>query len=82
MDTPDKTPAQLANKVIQQFADHLLGDSIIVEPHDYTALRVVYRRLGGSWVEFMRGHPNHVQLLMRVVTSWGVMPGRKRKTDA
>lgn len=74
-------PKQFANNVLQQVCTHMLADDIIVEPDDFMAMRVAFRKLGGLWVEIALGHIVHLELLKKVVTAWGQMPGRKHRAE-
>lgn len=64
-------PLAFANQVIKMFAEHLLGDEAKLDVHGYRLIRVVFRRLGGSWFELCQGHPQHTKLLLESVKAWG-----------
>ncbi len=81
MNDPPKSPLSFANKVIRQFVDNLLGSNVIVSPKDYTVLRVVFRRCGGKWEQLNHGDILHSQLLTKILSSWGSMPGRQREVE-
>lgn len=81
MDEARPLQKEFANRVIRQFADHLLGTDLIIEPKDYLVLRLIYRKLGGSWLPFFQGDIKAVTLLENVITGWGKMPNRKRETS-
>lgn len=70
MDTPTPPPLVLANRVIQQFVDHLLGGGELSNK-DFLAIRLIYRKCGGLWVELTGGNIVHLLLLEKVVNSWG-----------
>lgn len=81
MDDIPKSPLSFANKAIRQFVNNLLGSDVIIAPKDYTVLRVVFRKCGGSWERLNHGDIVHTQLLTKILTSWGSMPGRQREVD-
>ncbi len=53
----------------------------MLRPEDYTALRVVFRKMGGSWAMIADGDITNARLLARIVKKWGKMPGRKCKSE-
>lgn len=71
MDDPESTPLAFANQVIKMFAEHLLGDKAKLNLRAYRVIRVVFRRIGGSWFEVCQGSPQHTQLLIESVKAWG-----------
>lgn len=73
-------PRQLANKVIRQIVDHIFSDDMIVEPCDYTIIRVVFRQLGGSWEALVDGDPGVINKLIQAISVWGARPERKKKS--
>ena len=73
-------PKQLANKIIRMLVDHLFTEDMVVEKNDYSAIRVVFRQMGGSWCGIDDGVPGQVDLLTKIVTSWGMMPTRRKKS--
>lgn len=79
METPKEPPSVFANRVIRQIADHLLGENLVIEPKDFMILRLVYRHLGGTWEGLIHGNCKYLQILEKVITNWGKMPGRKRE---
>ncbi len=81
MDDPAKPPLVFANRVIRLFADHLFGADLIIEPRDFQVLRLIYRKLGGSWVGLIHGNIAQIILLEKIVAQWGGRPGRKRQTE-
>lgn len=80
-DATPPPPLLFANHVISQFSAHLLGEDTIVEPNDFMAIRVVFRRLGGSWENLQLGDPAQMEILKNVVGAWGQMPNRKHEGD-
>lgn len=70
-DDSEAPPLVFANQVIQMFAEHLLGGSAQLEAADFGLIRVVFRRLGGSWFELCQGSPKHTSLLIEAVKAWG-----------
>jgi hypothetical protein len=81
MDSPEKPPILFANNVIRHTVDHSVSEQTLVFQQDYTALRVVFRKMGGSWEQIAAGSIDHARLLARIVKKWGKMPGRKRKSE-
>jgi hypothetical protein len=71
MDDSPTPPLAFANQVIKMFAEHLLGDDARLNLRAYRIIRVVFRRLGGSWFELCQGHPRHTNLLIEVVKACG-----------
>lgn len=67
--------------MIRQFADHLLGADLVIEPQDFQILRLIYRKLGGNWESLLRGSIKQLVLLEQVITNWGKLPGRKRQKE-
>jgi hypothetical protein len=76
-----KPPIVFANKIILQMIQHMMADDMVVEPRDYTAIRLVYRKCGGSWSEFSEGDADQFELLRSVIQAWGRLPGRQRAKD-
>lgn len=74
-------PKVFANKVIKQMIEHILSEDMVVRLRDYLALRSVFRQCGGSWEKLVDGDQIHIELLKRIITEWGQMPGRKEKSD-
>ena len=74
-------PRQFANHVIKQMATHMLADDIFVELNDFMAIRTAFRWCGGSWGEVSEGNIVDLEILKKVVTAWGQMPGRKKNQD-
>ncbi len=81
MNDREVPPKQFANHVLKQTCAHMLADDIAVEADDYMAMRVAFRNLGGLWSEIADGNIVHLELLKKVVTAWGQMPGRKKRSE-
>lgn len=79
MDSQKEPPLIFANKVIRQIADHLLGSDVILSPKDFSVLRVVYRRLGGTWEKLIGGDLKSLKILEDVIIRWGKSPNLKRE---
>ena len=71
MDDPETPPLAFANQVIKMLGDHLLGDGAKLTLKAFRVIRVVFRRLGGSWQEVCLGSPRHTKLLIECVKAWG-----------
>jgi hypothetical protein len=72
MEDESKTPPlAFANQVIRMLADHLLGEDAKLNLRAYRLIRIVFRRLGGSWFELCQGAPAHTNLLIEAVKAWG-----------
>jgi hypothetical protein len=69
MDQPK--PKQFANQVIQQMVQHVVSDTIMLGARDYASIRVVFRKLGGSWGDIGAGDHAQLELLKNVVMAWG-----------
>lgn len=80
MDDNKKPPLVFANNVIRQTADHAIQGNVVLLPQDFTTLRVTFRKMGGSWTLIADGDVTNLRLLSRIVSRWGKMSGRKRKT--
>lgn len=70
MDDAPFVPLVFANRVIRQFADHLLG-GVTIKPKDYTLMRLIFRELGGQWDGFIHGDIEQITMLEKVITRWG-----------
>jgi len=81
MEDQKDPPIVLANKVLRLFVDHLLGEDMITTSQDYTALRVAFRKCGGSWDQVVHGNIVQTHLLTKLVVAWGKLPGRKRNSE-
>ena len=64
-------PLAFANQVIELLAQHLLGEDVELEPEAFRSIRIVFRKLGGSWFEVCLGSPKHTDLLIECVKAWG-----------
>jgi len=70
MDDDDKQPPlEFCNQVIDQFADHLLGESSL-KPRDYLVIRTTFRKVGGSWFDLCHGSIQQLMLLSQTVKAW------------
>jgi len=74
-------PLIFGNKVIQQMIKHVVSEDTVIEPRDYLALRDVFRKCNGSWEKLASGDQIHIELLKKIVTEWGKMPNRRKKSD-
>lgn len=81
MDDRPVHPLVFANHVIHQLVEHMVGEDVVIEPEDYTVLRVVFRKCGGQWHEITQGNLVHLELLKKIVSAWGRMPQRIREGD-
>jgi hypothetical protein len=77
----DSDPQVFANKVIQQMIRQIVSSDLIVGPEDYMAIRVAFRKSGGSWSDFGVGDQGNIELLKSVIKAWSEMPGRKRQSE-
>jgi hypothetical protein len=74
-------PTLLANKIIKQMVEHLFSDGVPLTFEDYTAIRTVFRRLGGSWAAVDQGDFQQIEKLSRIVTAWGLMPEHRDQKE-
>lgn len=74
----DSQPKVLANRIILQFVQHSVSPDAVVTPQDYIALRVVFRKCGGSWEKVMNGEQVDTELLKTIIMAWGMLPGREK----
>lgn len=82
MDDESKPPPlAFANQVIETFANHLLGDGAKLDREGYRSIRVVFRRLGGSWFQLCQGSPKHTSLLIETIKAWGDRKVEKTETQ-
>lgn len=58
-----------ADQVVAQFADHFVSRK--PKTNESTAIRVTFRKLGGSWFALCAGDIRHLMLLGQVVKAWG-----------
>lgn len=77
MEEPKPVPLVFANQVIKLLGEHVLGD-VKLTAQAFRVIRVVFRRLGGSWFEVCQGNPEHTQLLISSVTAWGARNAKDR----
>ena len=72
MDSEKEDPLVFANRVIEQFASHMVENADEkLDPRGCMAIRVVFRNLGGSWSALADGSVQDTNLLMKVVRAWG-----------
>jgi hypothetical protein len=81
MDDSPSPPKVFGNHVIKQIVQHMLAEDMLLNFDDYQVIRVVFRTLGGSWSQLAQGNIVHLELLKKVVTAWGQMPGREKESD-
>lgn len=81
MDELPSPPILFANRVFQHLVQHLVGEDAIMLPQDYMTMRLVFRTCTGSWERVLTGDIVHLRLLAAIVTAWGAMPGRKRRSE-
>ena len=74
-------PRVFANKVLNILIRNSSGEEFVLTRDDYMALRVVFRRCGGSWGQISSGNQNHVGLLQEIVKAWCTMPERERQLE-
>jgi len=74
-------PLVFANKVIRQMIQHMVAEDMVIDQKDYLAIRLVFRKCGGSWVKFVGGDLPQFEILKEVITSWGQMPGRQKSSE-
>jgi hypothetical protein len=77
-----KPPLVFANHVIRQTADHVVDEKVSLREQDYTSLRVVFRKMGGSWAALADGDIDSTRLLSRIVKKWGKSRKKKNESDA
>jgi hypothetical protein len=77
----DNAPKLLANKVIKQFVQHLLGEDMVIDPADFMAIRTVFRWAGGSWESLANGDVLMLELLQKIISAWGKMDERVSESD-
>lgn len=81
MDEALQKPKVFANQVIRQLIQHMVADDMVIEPDDYMAIRVVFRKCGGSWIAFGDGDLKQFELLKSIVLAWSQMEGRRKSSD-
>ncbi len=77
----DKPPLVFANKVIRRFVDNLFGGQTMILPKDYMVMRVVFRKLGGSWKRIILGDIEANKLVVRIIQAWGTLHEKNRKVE-
>lgn len=77
----DRPPLVFANRVIRRFVDNLYSDKVMVLPKDFTVMRVVFRKMGGSWEKVSQGDIEQCKLIVQVVRTWGNTQEKSRKID-
>lgn len=75
MSASDPDPLVFANRILHMMLRNLFAEKYKVAPPDYLRMRVVFRKLGGSWQDVWDGDPDQVHLLQSIVKAWGNMPG-------
>ena len=81
MDDAVWAPRIFANKVIIQFVQHILAEDMVVEPEDYLVIRLVFKWCGGAWDQLAEGNVVMLELLQKIISAWGKMPGREHESD-
>jgi DNA topoisomerase I len=71
-------PLAFADRVLGAMISAVVGSDVVIASDDYTALRVAYRRLGGSWEALWHGDPASLELAKGLVAAWGQSPRRKK----
>lgn len=80
MEPSDTPPLVFAHQVIKQLVEHLTGGSKI-RARGYRTIRLVFRRLGGSWYRLCMGSPRDTDLLIEVVRAWGKAKAERAKAQ-
>lgn len=70
MEPSETPPLVFAHQVIKQFVNNVVGDADI-DSRGYRVIRLVFRKLGGSWYELCMGSPRDTDLLIQAVRAWG-----------
>jgi hypothetical protein len=81
MDEKEDVPKVFANRVIRELVLHMICEGAEIQPEDYMAIRVVFRKLGGDWEAISHGDMKQFDLLKRVVTTWGNRYQPKNKDE-
>jgi hypothetical protein len=76
-----RPPIVFANKIILQMIQHMVAEDMVVEPRDYSAIRLVFRKCQGSWSAFIDGDMKQFELLRSILLAWGRSPGRQRVSE-
>jgi len=61
--------------------DNFFGDETMVLPEDFTVMRVIFRKLGGSWEKLSQGDITQLHLMTQIINSWGNLKGKSRKVE-
>lgn len=78
MEERPKQPKIFANRVIKQLASHMIADGPKLKGEDYSAIRVAFRHLNGSWSELGAGDLKQLGLLQQVIMAWAAVPRPKK----
>jgi hypothetical protein len=70
MEPSETPPLVFAHQVIKQFVNNVVGEANI-DTRGYRVIRLVFRKLGGSWYELCMGSPRDTDLLIQAVRAWG-----------
>ena len=75
------TPLIFANQAIRKFVNNHFSDKVLVLPDDYRAMRVVFRKKGGTWEGVVSGDVQQIRLLSNIVKAWGKLKQDQRKVE-
>jgi hypothetical protein len=78
MEPSDTPPLVFAHQVIKQLVVHLVADAKIGK-RGYRVVRLVFRKLGGSWFRLCMGSPTDTELLIQAVRAWGNAKSQQRQ---
>jgi hypothetical protein len=81
LDRDEPRPLIFSHRILRQLVDHLVGVEFVTEDSDYLAMRVAFRKQGGSWEKFINGDLKSNENLKNIVVAWAKVPGRKKKQD-
>lgn len=70
-DDSEPPPLAFANQVIKMLSEHLFGEEGKLNRQAYRVIRIVFRKLGGSWLQVCSGSPKHTNILIECVKAWG-----------
>lgn len=73
-----KPPKVFANQVIRQIIEHMFADDFKIKADDYMMIRVVFRKMGGSWEKIGLGSLKDFLLLQNVIQGWSKLPHEKK----
>jgi hypothetical protein len=59
-DDSEPPPLVFAHQVIKMLGEHLLGEEVKLTRQAHLSVRVVFRKLGGSWFQVCSGSPKHL----------------------